>query len=83
MDKQLSILSKCFGERLLMNRYFRGFEKIMISMGGRPHWAKEFSLTEKDFAKMYPRWEEFKKVREYCDPEKIFWNEFLERVVGN
>ena len=51
-----------------------------MSLGGRPHWAKYYTLTGKDFKKMYPKWEEFKKVREYCDPNKLFWNDFLERV---
>jgi len=48
--------------------YFDGFEQIMTSLDGRPHWAKAFQLTGAEFVERYPHWEDWKKVRDEVDP---------------
>ena len=45
----------------------------------RPHWSKLFALGGELRAR-YPRWADFGRLRERCDPDGRFQNEFLERV---
>lgn len=53
------------------------YEKVIIPMGGRPHWGKRFGLPLKDVAALYPKFEDFKTVRRQFDPEGRFLNHFL------
>ncbi len=45
-----------------------------------PHWGKVFSA--RDLSEHYPMASAFKKVRERMDPERKFWNEWLDRIIG-
>jgi xylitol oxidase len=56
-------------------------EKELFPLGGRPHWGKLFTMTSADIAPFYPKWEEFKKIADYYDPQKKFRNEFLNQYV--
>lgn len=95
VDKDNIYLSPCYGRRtcyigIIMYRpyghdvayrqYFQAYEQIMLSLGGRPHWAKAFELTEKDFLKLYPQWPQFVKIRQQLDPNGVFANPFVKRV---
>jgi FAD-linked oxidoreductase len=60
--------------------YFAEMEAIFDRYQGRPHWGKLHTKTEKDFAKLYPKWEEFKKLRHHLDPERRFINKHLEPI---
>lgn len=60
--------------------YFAQMETIFDRYQGRPHWGKIHNKTEKDFAKLYPRWEDFKKLRNQLDPKRRFVNKHLETV---
>jgi FAD/FMN-containing dehydrogenase len=62
--------------------YSAGFEKICARYGGRPHWGKDFSLTAGELAPLYPRWEDFFKLRNRLDPERRWANPWLNRVLG-
>ena len=54
-------------------RYYEAFEWLMIQMGGRPHWAKNFhSITDEDIYNMYPELPEWLRIREDVDPEGMF-----------
>jgi len=62
-------------------KYFDEYCEIMKSLGGRPHWAKEFILNvEKDLPEMYPKWHNFKQLRQRVDPENVFMNDYLSRL---
>jgi L-gulono-1,4-lactone dehydrogenase len=62
--------------------YFEAVEAIMDSYEGRPHWGKRHFQTAATLAPRYPRWEDFQRVRARLDPERVFANEYTERVLG-
>lgn len=62
--------------------YFRGVEEIMDSYGGRPHWGKRHFQTAATLAPRYPKWDGFQRVRARLDPESVFSNAYVDRVLG-
>lgn len=64
------------------SEYFREFERIMLDHGGRPHWGKRYTLGHEDFSRMYPRFEEFRALRERLDPDAVFGNPLTDRIFG-
>jgi FAD-linked oxidoreductase len=62
--------------------YFRAVEAIMRDHDGRPHWGKLNTRTAADLAPSYPRFGEFLAVRDRFDPDRVFSNDYLERVLG-
>ncbi len=62
--------------------YFRGVEAIMLSHGGRPHWGKMHYLGAEELADLYPRFGDFVALRDRLDPDRVFANDYLERVLG-
>lgn len=63
-------------------RYFGLVEPIMGAVGGRPHWGKLHTLDAATLAERYPRFEEFLAVRRRLDPDGLFRNDYLDRVLG-
>jgi len=49
---------------------------------GRPHWGKLHRRTAADLAPAYPRFADFLALRERLDPERVFSNDYLRRVLG-
>jgi len=64
------------------DRYFRGIERIIGEVGGRPHWGKLHFQTAETLAPRYPHWDDFQRVRRRLDPEGHFANAYTERVLG-
>jgi len=62
--------------------YFVAVEQIMKAHGGRPHWGKINTRTAADLAPAYPKFNQFLAVRNRLDPDRIFANPYLERVLG-
>ncbi len=62
--------------------YFAEIEPIFRRYDGRPHWGKLHTLTEKDFATLYPRWRDFKELRADLDPAGRLLNPHLREVFG-
>jgi FAD/FMN-containing dehydrogenase len=62
--------------------YFGLFESIAASVAGRPHWGKLHSLGPDRLRALYPRYEEFRRVRAEVDPEGRFGNGYLTQVFG-
>lgn len=62
--------------------YFQQVADIMDSYGGRPHWGKMHYLNAAQLCKRYPRWGEFQELRATLDPDGIFRNEYVDRVLG-
>ncbi|KAI9163207.1 putative D-arabinono-1,4-lactone oxidase [Paramyrothecium foliicola] len=55
------------------DRYYEAFEYLMKEMGGRPHWAKNFSASRAEIEGMYGKdLEEYRKVRDESDPQGMF-----------
>ncbi len=63
--------------------YLQAMEAIMRAHDGRPHWGKLHTLTAADLAPAYPRFEEFLALRERLDPDRLFTNDYLRRVLGS
>jgi L-gulonolactone oxidase len=62
--------------------YFRAVEKEMKALEGRPHWGKMHWRTAEDLRPVYPRFDEFLAVRDQVDPDRVFANDYLGRVLG-
>ena len=62
--------------------YFAAVEEIMKAHEGRPHWGKMNTRTAADLAPVYPHFADFLKVRNRLDPDRVFANAYLERVLG-
>jgi FAD/FMN-containing dehydrogenase len=63
--------------------YFALLEPIMRAHDGRPHWGKVHTRTAADLAPAYPRFEEFLSLRDKLDPDRVFANAYLRRVLGD
>jgi FAD-linked oxidoreductase len=62
--------------------YFKRFEALAAGLGGRPHWGKQHFQDASYFASAYPRFGDFCVVRDKLDPDRIFTNEYLDRILG-
>jgi L-gulono-1,4-lactone dehydrogenase len=62
--------------------YFRGVEQIMDDYGGRPHWGKMHYQSAATLESRYPAWDRFAEVRARLDPDGVFRNPYLDRVLG-
>lgn len=63
--------------------YFGAVEAIMRGYGGRPHWGKLHTQTAETLRRVYPRFDDFVRVRDELDPERRFANPYLDRVLGD
>ncbi|KAJ2796421.1 D-arabinono-1,4-lactone oxidase [Coemansia guatemalensis] len=57
--------------------YWQAFEDIMRTHQGRPHWAKYHGMFYHDLQRAYPRFDDFGRIRETCDPHGIFVNDYI------
>ncbi|MEU8519412.1 D-arabinono-1,4-lactone oxidase [Streptomyces sp. NPDC048577] len=63
--------------------YFTAVERIMTAHGGRPHWGKVHTRDAGHLAEVYPRFAEFTALRDRLDPDRLFANDYLRRVLGD
>ncbi len=63
--------------------YFDRFESIVAEVAGRPHWGKLHSLDAGRLRPLYPRFDDFRRVRAEADPDGRFGNSYLTRVLGD
>jgi D-arabinono-1,4-lactone oxidase len=63
-------------------RYYEGFEWLMRDLGGKPHWAKNFTASAEEFEAWYGedlvKWRE---VRDRADPEGMFVGPWHRRLL--
>ncbi|MEU1403820.1 D-arabinono-1,4-lactone oxidase [Streptomyces sp. NPDC005728] len=62
--------------------YFTAAERIFTAHEGRPHWGKVHTQDAEYFSEVYPRFGEFTALRDRLDPERLFQNDYLRRVLG-
>ena len=62
--------------------YFREAEAILAAHAGRPHWGTLHTRTADPLREVYPRFDDFVGVRDRLDPDRVFGNPYLERVLG-
>ncbi|MGW7438701.1 D-arabinono-1,4-lactone oxidase [Streptomyces sp. NPDC054849] len=63
--------------------YFTAAERIFTAHGGRPHWGKVHTRDAEYLAEVYPRFGEFTALRDRLDPDRVFGNDYLRRVLGD
>jgi FAD-linked oxidoreductase len=63
--------------------YFRLFESIATSVGGRPHWGKMHTRAAAYLGSVYPRFADFLLIRDSLDPSRRFANPYLSQVFGD
>ncbi len=62
--------------------YFRAVEDVMNGFEGRPHWGKRHFQTAATLAPRYPEWDRFQAVRRRLDPDGVFANDYVRRVLA-
>jgi L-gulonolactone oxidase len=62
--------------------YVAAMEDVMCAYDGRPHWGKLHTRTAADLAPAYPRFGEYVALRDRLDPDRLFGNDYLRRVLG-
>ena len=63
-------------------KYFAAFEAIVAEHDGRPHWGKMHTLDAERLEQLYPRFGEAQALRDRLDPQRVFTNDYLDRVLG-
>ena len=63
-------------------RYYEAFEWLMKKLGGRPHWAKNFStVTREEMHMMYSEMNDWVRIRNEMDPEGMFVGDWHRRLL--
>ncbi|WP_216212538.1 D-arabinono-1,4-lactone oxidase [Amycolatopsis aidingensis] len=62
--------------------YFAAFASIVGAVGGRPHWGKMHDLDAATLRERYPRFDDFLRIRAEVDPQGVFGNPYIDRVLG-
>lgn len=62
--------------------YFGTIEEVLQASDGRPHWGKLHSARASQLREVYPRFDEFVALRDEVDPDRVFGNAYLDRVLG-
>jgi decaprenylphospho-beta-D-ribofuranose 2-oxidase len=63
-----------------LGRFCDELDEMVLEIGGRLYTAKDSRTTPENFAKMYPRLEEWRKVRRSIDPEGVFASDMSRRL---
>lgn len=66
--------------RVNTSRLFDMCESIFRSVEGRPHWGKRHTRTAEEFVELYPKFDEFRALRQKLDPEGKFLNPHLHTI---
>jgi FAD/FMN-containing dehydrogenase len=64
------------------DEYFKAVEEILVRYVGRPHWGKIHYMDGTQLSSLYPEYQRFIEVRNQLDPEGVFTNDYLRRVLG-
>jgi L-gulono-1,4-lactone dehydrogenase len=62
--------------------YFRAFERFCSTVDGRPHWGKLHWRDADSLRPAYPRFDDFRAVRDRLDPARVLANAYVQRVLG-
>jgi FAD-linked oxidoreductase len=63
--------------------YFGGVEELLTALGGRPHWGKLHTRDAAYLEKVYPRFGDFRALRDELDPDRRFANPYTRQVFGD
>ena len=59
---------------------FNVIEPVLQKYQGRPHWGKMHNMNYLQLRKLYPKWDEFMRLREQLDPKQKFLNPYLQTL---
>jgi FAD/FMN-containing dehydrogenase len=62
--------------------YFQAVEEIMTAAGGRPHWGKLHTRDAGYLEGVYPRFADFRRLRDDLDPDRRFANPYTKQIFG-
>ena len=60
---------------------FSFVEPIFWKYGGRPHWGKLHTLTHDRLAALYPKWDDWQRIRRRLDPQGRMLNAHLRTLL--
>ncbi len=60
--------------------FFRLVEPVFRKYQGRPHWGKLHSLGARELRELYPRFDDFVRVRQQHDPRGRFLNDYARKL---
>ncbi|MEU9872422.1 D-arabinono-1,4-lactone oxidase [Actinomadura sp. NPDC048021] len=63
--------------------YFGGVEDLLTGFDGRPHWGKLHTRGAAYLEKAYPRFGDFRALRDELDPDRRFANPYTRQVFGD
>ncbi len=81
-DRDSAVVAFHQYHRMPHERWFGICEDVLGSVGGRPHWGKMHRLEATGMRERYPRFGDFVALRDELDPNRVFTNPYLERVLG-
>ncbi|KAI9230477.1 MAG: D-arabinono-1,4-lactone oxidase-domain-containing protein [Piptocephalis tieghemiana] len=73
------IMYRPYGRPVPYHRYWKAYEEIMRACEGRPHWAKAHPMAYEELRSLYPKLDDFSRVRRAVDPEGMFLNAYMGR----
>jgi len=79
----INVVDRPYGKDVKHDQYWTAFQEIMLSAGGQPHWAKDFQLSVDQMRAMHPGWTRFVEIRQRLDPDRMFTNDKLQRILGH
>jgi FAD/FMN-containing dehydrogenase len=68
--------------RLPFRELFADLEAVFAEHAGRPHWGKVHTRRAEDLAALYPRFEDFRRLRRRLDPQGVLLNDHLRALLG-
>ncbi|KAF8968705.1 gulonolactone oxidase Lgo1 [Flammula alnicola] len=72
---------KPYGFNVPYRKLFQAYEDIVVRHRGRPHWAKAHRLQPDGLQKLYPHFNDFRRVIDRVDPDGVFRNEYVQRHI--
>lgn len=62
------------------NEYFSIMEEIFRKYGGRPHWGKMHTCSNRELQELYPKLQQFLDIRKRFDSAGVFMNDYLQEL---
>jgi decaprenylphospho-beta-D-ribofuranose 2-oxidase len=63
-----------------LSRFCQELDETVLGMGGRLYTAKDSRTSAETFHKMYPRLDEWRKIRATVDPDGVFASDMSRRL---